>query len=236
MSPVNAYLHGQEEAFAFYKIAGGPGSGVAGKNTKPIDMPHSPYTSVGSRKGILENMHWVKRMIPLKDIKCVGQHKYVPKKLAAMVKKPEIVKENPIDVLQVGEHEYHVVDGHHRYLAALKLGLKEIPARIRKKAAKTLEKAAEEGAGYGLHHYDQLDHVEDWMNFEDYLAKKNKNLAKRLVTVDPLEAGVSHLNRNDRAKLTKSYQAWHKSHKPNQTSRPAVMEKFLDNVQNYDHR
>jgi len=138
----DSYAHGYEEALSFYKVAGGPGSGVAGRNTAPIGMPHSPHVSVGTRKGILDNMHWTKKMVCLKDIKCVGQHKYVPKKLAKMVKEPEIVKELPIDVLQVGEHEYHVIDGHHRYLAAKELGLKEIPARVRKKAAKTMEKSA----------------------------------------------------------------------------------------------
>lgn len=133
-----SYQHGFEEALSFYKIAGGPGSGVSGKNTKPIEMPHSPHVSVGTRQGILKNMHYVEREIPLKDITHAGQSKYVPKKLTNLLGKPEVVREKPIQVLQVGEHDFHVIDGHHRYLAAKKLGFKTIKACVYKKAAKTM--------------------------------------------------------------------------------------------------
>lgn len=124
---------------ALRKVAGGPGSGVSGNNTKPIGLPHSEHVSVGTRKGILENMHYRLREIPLGEITHVGQSKFVPAKLKKMVKMPEIVKTKPIDVLQVGEHSYHVIDGHHRYLAAKELGFETIKAKVRKKARVTMK-------------------------------------------------------------------------------------------------
>ena len=42
-----AYEQGYEEAFEFYKIAGGPGSGVAGKNTAPIGMAYLELEKLG---------------------------------------------------------------------------------------------------------------------------------------------------------------------------------------------
>lgn len=139
----SAYEHGFEEALAFFKIAGGPGSGVSGNNTKEIDMPHSEHISVGTRKGLLDNAHYTEREIPMSEITHCGQSKYVPKKLAAMIKKPEIVRDIPICVLQVNEHEFHCIDGHHRLLAAKKLGMKKIKAKVYKKSPKTMEKQAD---------------------------------------------------------------------------------------------
>jgi len=109
---------------------GGPGSG--GAETKEIGMPHSPHVSVGTRKSLMANIEPTLAMVPMAKITHVGQRKYVPKKLKEMVKSldgrmPEDIK--PIHVLKVGS-EFHVMDGHHRYLAARKHGMAEIPAHV----------------------------------------------------------------------------------------------------------
>jgi len=135
MSFKEAYEKGQRAYFA--KLAGGPGSGVSGSNTTVIGLPKSEYVSVGSRKALLDNMHYRKRTIPLSSIKAVAQEKCVPSKLQKFFDHPDWITNDPIDVLEVEDGVYHMIDGHHRYLAALGLGIKEIPARVRKKAKVT---------------------------------------------------------------------------------------------------
>jgi hypothetical protein len=131
-----AYSLGQEACLQ--KLAGGPGSGVKGYNTAHIGhYPKSPYVSVGTRKALLDNMDYHKDQINLKDVSHVAQDKYVPDKVQAMLKNPEIIDKKPIDVLQVGE-KYHVVDGHHRFLVALLLGKHRLHANVRVKAEKTM--------------------------------------------------------------------------------------------------
>ncbi len=117
---------------------GGPGSGVSGDNTEPIDMPHSPYTSVGTRKGMLENMAHYEENVPMDSITHAGQEKFVPKKLEKVVNDWDSAKQNPIDLLKVGD-EYHIIDGHHRYLAAKKMGEDSIKANVRVKAGKIVK-------------------------------------------------------------------------------------------------
>lgn len=116
---------------------GGPGSGVGEDNTLPINMPHSPYTSVGTRKGMLQNMDYSEESVPMDSITHAGQEKYVPKKLEKIMQSWDNVKDKPIELLHVGD-EYHIIDGHHRYLAAKKLGEKHINANVRVKAQKTM--------------------------------------------------------------------------------------------------
>lgn len=112
------------------KIAGGPGSGVSRNNTKEIkNMPHSEHVSVGTRKGILKNMPFTEEVIEISKITHVGQSKFVPSKLNKMIKNWKFLKDKPIEVLKVGD-EYHVIDGHHRYLAAKELREKTIKANV----------------------------------------------------------------------------------------------------------
>jgi len=131
-----AYFSGKESCFQ--KVSGGPGSGVKGYNTAHIGKyPKSPYVSVGTRKALLDNMDYHKEEVDLKDVSHVAQEKFVPDKLQFFLKNPDIVTGKPIDVLKVGD-EYHVVDGHHRFLAALVLGKQKLHANVRVKAEKTM--------------------------------------------------------------------------------------------------
>ena len=121
----------QEE---WFKVAGGPGSGVSRNNTKEIkDMPQSDHVSVGTRTGLLRNMSYKEMSVRLSYITHVGQSKFVPSKLKKMVANWKEVKKNPIDLLKVSDHEYHVIDGHHRFLAAKQLGEKTVNARVYEK-------------------------------------------------------------------------------------------------------
>lgn len=137
---------------------GGPGSGVSGDNTEKIAMPHSPYTSVGTRKGMLDNMEYTEESITMDSITHVGQEKFVPRKLEKMVSNWDKVKDKPIDVLKVGD-EYHVIDGHHRYLAAKEIGEDQIQARVRVKAVqkqKVLEGGGLNGQDTGTNAMDGI--------------------------------------------------------------------------------
>jgi hypothetical protein len=123
------------------KLGGGPGSGVRGDNTLPIGMKQSEHVSVGTRKALLDNMPFYEDTVDLDDITAVGQEKYVPAKLNRMVDDPEAIKK-PIDLLKVtdpktGSVEYHVIDGHHRFLAAKKKGVAKLRARIYEKRAES---------------------------------------------------------------------------------------------------
>lgn len=111
------------------KEGGGPGSGVTGDNTLPIGLPLSQYVSVGSRKSILDNMPFYEDTVPMSKITAVAQKNYVPTKLNRMVDQDGILSK-PIDLLKVSEDEYHVIDGHHRYLVARTKDKKSIRARV----------------------------------------------------------------------------------------------------------
>ncbi len=110
---------------------GGPGSG--GADTELIGIPHSPFVSVGTRKGMLENMPHKQEMIKIHDITHVGQEKFVPEKLKAMLEKFDDIKDKPIDVLKCNDG-FHVIDGHHRFLAHQIMGSDEIPANVYEKS------------------------------------------------------------------------------------------------------
>ena len=118
------------------KISGGPGSGVQHDNTMEIGLPLSHYVSLHRRRAMMEMLAdkaYVTE-IPLAEITAVSQEKYVPKKLGHLLNLQgqdlEEVKKKPIDVLQVGPNEYHVMDGHHRYLRAKLSGDTTIVVKI----------------------------------------------------------------------------------------------------------
>lgn len=124
-----------EDTNVGFQTDGGPGSRISGNNTKLIDMPHSEYVSVGTRKSLLDNVQSKPSTISMASIVKVGQMKYVPKKLGQMVKDWEKVKAKPIAVLKVGD-EYHVIDGHHRFLAAKQVGEKNINVNVYERTKK----------------------------------------------------------------------------------------------------
>ena len=47
-----------------------------------------------------------------------------------MIKNWDEVKDIPIEVLKINDHDYHVMDGHHRFLAALEKGEDSIKANV----------------------------------------------------------------------------------------------------------
>jgi len=117
---------------------GGPGSGVAYRNTAPINLPKSDYISVGTRKGLQANMDYDEYDVPLKHITKVGQTAYVPEKVNKFLKNRDWIRTKPIDVLWVRGDGYHMIDGHHRYMAASAMNMETLPARVFKKAEKTM--------------------------------------------------------------------------------------------------
>jgi len=127
-----------KEASAVIVSKGGPGSGVGYDNTAPFKLPQSPHVSVGTRGALLENMDYTNDEIPMDKITHVGQSKYVPFKLTRIMKDYDKVMQTPISVLKVKD-EYHVVDGHHRFLAAKINGESVIKAKVYEKAARTFD-------------------------------------------------------------------------------------------------
>ncbi len=120
----------------FLKTAGGPGSGVSRNNTDNIDfLDHSPLISIGKRKEFLDSTSPLEtKDIPLPNIRFKGQHKYVPEKLMRMIMDDIRGKTDlwskPIKVIKDSNGDYHIVDGHHRYLAAIIRGREKIKAEV----------------------------------------------------------------------------------------------------------
>jgi uncharacterized ParB-like nuclease family protein len=122
---------------------GGPGSGGANRPLRNMKMPLSPFISVGTRKGILQNMPFDLEDVPLNAITHVAQRRFVPSKVSSLVKNADVVSKKPVCLLKIpSENCYHVMDGHHRFLAAQKLGLETIPARVWVKFETPLEDEA----------------------------------------------------------------------------------------------
>ena len=133
-----------EHSVAIYqeKVAGGPGSGVQDDNTLPIlELPMSKLISIGKRKAFMDAHKPESKSteISLSDIKYVCQKNMVPKKVLKMLQKKEVL-DYPIDVLKDSDGNYHVMDGHHRFLACMHAGRKKIKANVW--CAKPLEKKA----------------------------------------------------------------------------------------------
>jgi hypothetical protein len=114
------------------KTAGGPGSGIGHNNTSPItERPKSKLVTIGTRKAVMSKKHSRRHPVELKRIKYVAQDKYVIKKLAWMLEHKDEWKNRPIKVLfDPDERVYHLMDGHHRFLAALRLGMKSLKADV----------------------------------------------------------------------------------------------------------
>lgn len=109
---------------------GGPGSGGQ-YPTQKMKMPLSPFISVGTRKGILKNMPFELETVPLSKITHVAQRKFVPFKVKRLCKDADSISKYPICLLKVpSEDGYHIMDGHHRYLAAIKKGIDSLDARV----------------------------------------------------------------------------------------------------------
>jgi uncharacterized ParB-like nuclease family protein len=116
------------------KKAGGPGSGVGYNNTMPIEehiLSKSKLISLGDRKKIRESVEHKVRAIPVKAITHASQDKYVPSKLNRITAAMDegTLEDKPVDLLHAkGEH--HVIDGHHRVIAAKRLGKEKMKARV----------------------------------------------------------------------------------------------------------
>jgi len=109
---------------------GGPGSGGQ-YPTQKLKMPMSPYVSVGTRKGILKNMPFEIQDVDLSRITHVAQTKFVPFKVKRLCKNRDGITKKPVCLLYVPSEDcYHVMDGHHRFLAAQKLGIDQLPAKV----------------------------------------------------------------------------------------------------------
>ena len=117
----------------FLKAAGGPGSGVPFDNTDPISfLESSPLISIGYRQKFLEEHFPIEKNveIPTNKIKYKGQEKMVPKKLVNIMIKWKEVADIPIDVIIDKDRNYHIIDGHHRALAAILRREKTVRANV----------------------------------------------------------------------------------------------------------
>jgi polyhydroxyalkanoate synthesis regulator phasin len=117
------------------KIAGGPGSNSAEDVHLIVEdyptLEVSDKISIGKRKEFMSKRTPMRKdvEIPTADIKFVGQQKYLPTKLKKFIDNPDLL-DTPIDVLIDNNRVYHVMDGHHRFLAALKLKRDTIKANV----------------------------------------------------------------------------------------------------------
>jgi hypothetical protein len=125
------------------KVAGGPGSGDPDDNTVLIrELPLSKLISIGKRKEFMDGHKptYTNYEVPLDKIKFVSQKKMVPKKVMRMLQNKEEVLDKPVDLLVDKNGNYHVMDGHHRYLVAHYDKRKTMKANVW--SAKSLEKSA----------------------------------------------------------------------------------------------
>lgn len=139
---------------SFFKTAGGPGSGCMEDNTAAIDfLEISPVVTIGKRKQFMSTRAPVleSEQVPTKLIKYKGQEKYVPKKLKNFVDAIRAGEkwpfEKPVKLLRDAEGDYHIIDGHHRALAALITKRPRIKAdiytdNVERKAVNTMNKSA----------------------------------------------------------------------------------------------
>lgn len=126
-----------EKVSHFIKSAGGPGSGVSRDNTYRIadgDLLPSPFReiSIGRRKGFMASSQPQDNIVEVAKIKYRGQEKYVPEKLVRLqnAMRTSDVAEKPVHLLRDDAGDLHTIDGHHRVLAAKRLGIKELKAKV----------------------------------------------------------------------------------------------------------
>jgi hypothetical protein len=136
-SPDNIAPEAKTASFTrgFMKTAGGPGSGVMGNNTSPISfLKTSPLISIGKRKSFLDSHEPLSRneMVSTKRIIFKGQEKMVPKKVVHFLLNFKEVLSKPVDLLEDENLNLHIIDGHHRCIAAMLLKKKQILANIYK--------------------------------------------------------------------------------------------------------
>ena len=119
------------------KTAGGPGSGVSHNNTSSINMDargveRSDLVSLHTRKRIMKSQSPDKKAnVPLSKIGRIAQGKYVISKLSWFMKNKEKWRDKPVKLLWDAENNtYHLMDGHHRWLAASRLGMESLPAEV----------------------------------------------------------------------------------------------------------
>ncbi len=108
----------------FFKIAGGPGSGVKHPNTMPITfLEDSPFVSIGYRTKFMKLHEPNHKNISIlwKDIKYKGQQNMVPKKVINIMLNADEALKKPIDVIKDHKGELHILDGHHRAIVAILL-------------------------------------------------------------------------------------------------------------------
>lgn len=115
------------------KEAGGPGSNNSSP-TKLITKEYkgialSPIMSIGKRKAYMEEHPYSEQTIAVPNIRYVCQEKFLPSKLTKFKKEPKLL-DIPLDILKDKKGDYHVMDGHHRFLAALNTGKKKLKAKV----------------------------------------------------------------------------------------------------------
>jgi hypothetical protein len=113
------------------KSAGGPGSGKTRDSTETIDrLEKSPLITIHRRKKI-KNHRAPDRTtnVKLSNIKYGAQETYDVEKLGWMLTHFDEWSRDPIDVARV-DGEYHLMDGHHRFLAADRLDETSLPANV----------------------------------------------------------------------------------------------------------
>jgi len=120
----------------YTKLAGGPGSGVGHNNAKDIPiLETSPLVSIGQREKFMSTRTPSEAEVKTKDIKYKGQEKYVPKKLKKMIKIWDEVKDKPVDLIKDKKGDLHILDGHHRALAAIVRKEPKMKANLYKEAS-----------------------------------------------------------------------------------------------------
>jgi uncharacterized ParB-like nuclease family protein len=116
------------------KTAGGPGSGVGRDNTAPIaehELKQSDVIRIGKRKDLMSSLPCSLEDIAVNSVSHACQSNYVPSKLNGVMAAMEsgTLNDKPVDLLKVSD-SYHVLDGHHRVMAAKRLGKEKLKARV----------------------------------------------------------------------------------------------------------
>lgn len=115
----------------FDKISGGPGSGKSRDSTDTIEaLEKSPLITIHKRKEITSHRGPDRETdVSLDQIDYGAQTTYDIENLGWMLGHFEEWKNDPIQVARV-DGDYHLMDGHHRFLAAKRLGEDTIPAKV----------------------------------------------------------------------------------------------------------